>query len=172
MLLTHHTNTRTYTYVVSDDGLSFGAAICHTVNGETGEILNEYSPRIGSLMARQRLRDNPINISGTVVEQVFSDAIRAGHRVTLRDLLLRIVRDVPTDLINEVYDGDNAFTNAVNVMLAEEAEKIREEEAAAWADWQASQEPDLSDDEWYDEMLEENYDDVDFLAYIDYSDRY
>jgi hypothetical protein len=165
MLLTHSTICRHYTFrtQVADDGtIHVGAAICHEVNGQTGEIINHFDPSVGREIADIRLAENPIVLSEATVYDELSSAVAAGHKVTLRTIIGKaVLREVKAHGI----EADDVFTEVINRRLNYESEVIRLEEAAAWAEKIQADD----DEAWVNEMIRNGYG---ILDYIDYSDRY
>lgn len=143
MLLTHHTDTRTYTFLIevaNNDDFVMGAAVCHEVNGETGEIINEYDPKVGRRMVEQRLANSPILLDSYAIFMTFGRAIRAGHKVTLRTLVKEAA--ITHVRLNGLDYDDDAFETAIN-------DTIVEQEAEAWEEYEGE----LTDDEWLEEAM-------------------
>jgi hypothetical protein len=162
MLLTHSTDLRHYTFLtkVTDDGtIHVGAAICHEINGETGEVINHFDASVGREIARVRLNENPIVLTEATVYDGMAAAVSAGHKVTLRTIIGdAVLSEVKTHGIQP----DDVFTEVINRRLNDEAEIIRLEEIQAWNE--------ADDDEaWVNEMIRDGFY---ILDYIDYSDRY
>lgn len=144
MLLTHRTDYRTYTFLVEvqpNDDLHLAVAVCHEVNGETGEIINEYDPKVGRRMVRQRIKESPILVNSYSIFRAFNRAIRAGHKVTLRDIIKDTVFQ-DRKLYGSHDYNDDAYAKAVNGIIAEQ-------ESSAWDEYEGE----ISDDEWFDEAM-------------------
>lgn len=174
MIIIRETETRTITFDVRTDdqgNIWYGVAVCHTYNGATREPVEKYDEEIGRRMAAARAEQSPIPISKDSIYQTFCNAVRAGHKVTLKDLI--------NDILDRDFDfskvpNDDIFVTTLYELIDEESARVREEEAAAWAEYQAR---DLSDEEWVKEataagLLDDTGgyipDYVDYVDYVDY----
>lgn len=162
MLLTHRTDTRTLTFLVEiqpNDDFHMAVAVCHEVNGETGEIIEEYDPKIGRRMVQQRIKESPILLDGYSIFVAFNKAFRAGHRITLRDLIKESILTNIKLYVGDVSYDDNAYQNAINGIIAEQ-------ERSAWNEYEGE----ISDDEWFDEAKAMGLFDSSLDPYIFYND--
>jgi hypothetical protein len=156
MLLTHSEFGRRFVFKVGfagpadDPEISFGYAICREVNHETGEVIEEYNPKIGKRMAAIRHAERRVCLGGNALLRATMDAAVAGHKVTVKDILTTACMDRLRHLPRE---EDGVYSRVVSELSEQESSRTKEQEIAAWYQYEREEESArrLADDEAQDE---------------------